>query len=100
VWGAAVSIHLCASASYVRIADLVRLELQTFLSGEPLSLLTDYYKHFGDKPCCFADIRPYLWLLGEQPQGEFLAAVSNMAGLPCRESSADGSIAAFAANVE
>uniref|UniRef100_A0A914ULN6 N-terminal acetyltransferase B complex subunit NAA25 homolog n=1 Tax=Plectus sambesii TaxID=2011161 RepID=A0A914ULN6_9BILA len=68
--------------------------------GEPLKLLTDYYKYFGDKPCCFADIQPYLWLLGEQPQGEFLAAALSVTGLPCRESSGDGSIEKFATNVE
>lgn len=44
-------------------------------------------------------MQPYLWLLGEQPQGEFLAAVSGVTGLSCRESSADGSIDVFAKNV-
>ncbi len=40
------------------------------VAGEPLHLLSQYFELFGQKRCCFADIRPYLCLLGEQQQHE------------------------------
>ncbi|XP_050434453.1 N-alpha-acetyltransferase 25, NatB auxiliary subunit [Adelges cooleyi] len=36
--------------------------------GCPIKLLTEYFKIFGQKPCCFNDLRPYVSLL----QGEML----------------------------
>ena len=31
-------------------------------SSSTIDLLIEYFKRFGDKPCCFWDLEPYLYL--------------------------------------
>ena len=45
-------------------------------------LLLEYFSEFGSKPACFVDLRPFLSLLGEQQQGDFLHHVWTTAGFP------------------
>lgn len=34
-----------------------------FLSGDPEELMFQYFKKFGDKPCCFTDLKVFVDLL-------------------------------------
>ncbi|KAH3891023.1 hypothetical protein DPMN_015114 [Dreissena polymorpha] len=40
----------------------------SYIVGNPVALLDGYYEMFGDKYCCFSDIRTYLEILNESEQ--------------------------------
>ncbi|XP_026815755.1 N-alpha-acetyltransferase 25, NatB auxiliary subunit-like [Rhopalosiphum maidis] len=67
---------------------LARLELYSRLKenankymGDAINLLTEYFKIFGQKPCCFYDLRPYMSLLKEELLDEFLKILDEIVNL-------------------
>ncbi|XP_003240397.1 N-alpha-acetyltransferase 25, NatB auxiliary subunit [Acyrthosiphon pisum] len=67
---------------------LARLELYSRLKenaykymGDAINLLTEYFKIFGQKPCCFYDLRPYMSLLKEELLDEFLRVLDEIVNL-------------------
>lgn len=55
--------------------------LYTIISGDAINLLTEYFKIFGHKPCCFYDLRPYMSLLKEELLNEFLKILDEIVNL-------------------
>ncbi|VVC35507.1 Hypothetical protein CINCED_3A005317 [Cinara cedri] len=49
--------------------------------GNIIDLLTEYFKMFGKKPCCFYDLRPYMSLLKDELLNEFLKALKKIVDL-------------------
>ena len=41
-----------------------------FFLGKPTDLLKQYFNMFGDKARCFADMRPYLAMLGDKDKSQ------------------------------
>lgn len=57
-------------------------KIQQFnFSGQPTNLLTEYFKVFGQKPCCFFDLRPYMSLLQGKLVDEFLKELNEIVDL-------------------
>lgn len=56
-----------------------------FISGDPINLLTDYFKVFGQKPCCFYDLRPYMSLLHGDLLDKFLKELDEIVDLEKEE---------------
>jgi len=55
--------------------------LWTIISGDAINHLTEYFKIFGHKPCCFYDLRPYMSLLKEELLNEFLKILDEIVNL-------------------
>lgn len=51
------------------------------IAGDPINLLVEYFKVFGQKPCCFYDLRPYMSLLQGQSLDEFLKKLDEIVDL-------------------
>ncbi|XP_025410683.1 N-alpha-acetyltransferase 25, NatB auxiliary subunit, partial [Sipha flava] len=67
---------------------LARLELYSRLKenaynymGDPISLFIEYFNIFGQKPCCFFDLRPYMSLLKEESLQKFLKKLDEIVDL-------------------
>lgn len=43
--------------------------------GKPTDLLKQYFNMFGDKARCFADLKPYLIMLGDKDKSQFLNSI-------------------------
>lgn len=56
-------------------------KINIFIAGCPIDLLTDYFKVFGQKPCCFFDLRPYMSLLHGELLNKFLETLSEIVDL-------------------
>lgn len=50
--------------------------------GDILPLFIDYFTFFGSKPCCLADLRPYLnIIIQENRSSEFVKKLENIVDL-------------------
>ncbi|XP_060069470.1 N-alpha-acetyltransferase 25, NatB auxiliary subunit-like [Ylistrum balloti] len=50
--------------------------------GDPLQLLLRYYDLFGDKPCCFEDMKSFTKLLTEDKETKLISVVTEGVDLP------------------
>lgn len=48
-----------------------------FVAGDPVELLENYYVQFGDKYCCFSDLRAYLEILNTEEQAKVCTETRN-----------------------
>lgn len=51
------------------------------VSGKPTNHLTEYFKMFGKKPCCFFDLKPYMSLLQDKLIHEFFELIDEIVNL-------------------
>ncbi|MFH4979510.1 hypothetical protein AB6A40_006219 [Gnathostoma spinigerum] len=51
-------------------------QLGTLQIGEPMDHLLEYVRLFHGKPCCFVDIRPFMWLINDENVVLYLDKVS------------------------
>uniref|UniRef100_A0A3B5PYD5 N-alpha-acetyltransferase 25, NatB auxiliary subunit n=1 Tax=Xiphophorus maculatus TaxID=8083 RepID=A0A3B5PYD5_XIPMA len=58
------------------------------LPGEPLDLMVQFFRKFGDKPCCITDLKIYLHLLTPDQHVQFINRLSEM--VPLGEQGEDG----------
>ncbi|XP_046385897.1 N-alpha-acetyltransferase 25, NatB auxiliary subunit [Ischnura elegans] len=65
---------------YQRLLDRGK-ENPNEIAGDIVELLLSYLRNFGDKPCCFPDLKIFLNLLPENRKGEFIAKVEDMVSL-------------------
>ncbi|XP_071448582.1 N-alpha-acetyltransferase 25, NatB auxiliary subunit [Hetaerina americana] len=52
------------------------------IAGDIVELLLLYFQNFGDKPCCFPDLKIFLSLLPENRKQEFITKVEDIVSLP------------------
>lgn len=57
------------------------LHTYQIISGDPINLFTEYFKVFGQKPCCFFDLRPYMSLLQGESLQKFLKELEEIVDL-------------------
>ncbi|XP_078600401.1 N-alpha-acetyltransferase 25, NatB auxiliary subunit-like [Branchiostoma floridae x Branchiostoma japonicum] len=50
--------------------------------GSPADLLKEYFGKFGDKPCCFMDMRPYLTMLKLDDNAKFVEELQTYIEIP------------------
>ncbi|KAI8491402.1 N-alpha-acetyltransferase 25, NatB auxiliary subunit [Branchiostoma belcheri] len=50
--------------------------------GLPADLLKDYFIKFGDKPCCFMDMRPYVSMLNPDNHAQFVEELQTYTEIP------------------
>ncbi|XP_038129023.1 N-alpha-acetyltransferase 25, NatB auxiliary subunit [Cyprinodon tularosa] len=58
------------------------------LPGEPLELMVQFFRKFGDKPCCITDLKIYLHLLAPDQHVQFINRLSE--AVPLGEQGEDG----------
>ncbi|XP_008421521.1 N-alpha-acetyltransferase 25, NatB auxiliary subunit isoform X1 [Poecilia reticulata] len=58
------------------------------LPGEPLDLMVQFFRKFGDKPCCITDLKIYLHLLSPDQHVQFINQLSEV--VPLGEQGEDG----------
>uniref|UniRef100_A0A3B3YRW3 N(alpha)-acetyltransferase 25, NatB auxiliary subunit n=1 Tax=Poecilia mexicana TaxID=48701 RepID=A0A3B3YRW3_9TELE len=58
------------------------------LPGEPLNLMVQFFRKFGDKPCCITDLKIYLHLLSPDQHVQFINRLSEV--VPLGEQGEDG----------
>ena len=54
--------------------DMCSVCVLRVLTGSPVELVRHYYHKFGDKPCCFTDLQPYITILLDEDQQREVAA--------------------------
>ncbi|XP_021357895.1 N-alpha-acetyltransferase 25, NatB auxiliary subunit-like [Mizuhopecten yessoensis] len=55
--------------------------------GDPMQLLLRYYDLFGDKPCCFEDMKSFTKLLTEDKETKLISMITESVDLPKPEES-------------